>query len=63
MLASAVFVIALSIESLVNADMDMDMDTPSAEGSAVDITSIYQIRHSLLDKDFPVSLCFQDKVL
>jgi hypothetical protein len=41
MLASAVFIIVLSIESLVNVDMDIDMDTPSAEASAVDMTSIY----------------------
>jgi hypothetical protein len=61
MLASAVFVIASSIENLVNANMDTV--TPSAEVSGVDITNIYQIRHSLLVKDFLVSPCFPVRAL
>ena len=43
--ANAVFVIALSIESPVDADADAD--TRNAEASAVDMHSIYQIRLSL----------------
>jgi hypothetical protein len=61
MLASAVFVIASSIENPVNANTDTV--TPNAEVSAVDITSIYQIRHSLSAKDFPVSPCFPVRAL
>jgi hypothetical protein len=61
MLASAVFVIASSIENPVNANTDTV--TPNAEVSAVDITSIYQIRHSLSAKDFPVSPCFLVRAL
>jgi hypothetical protein len=61
MLASAVFVIASSIENPVNANTDTV--TPNAEVSAVDMPSIYQIRHSLLAKDFPVSPCFPVRAL
>ena len=59
MLASAVFVIVLSIESPVN----VDALTRNEEASGVDITSIYPIRHSLLAKDFLVSHCFPAKAL
>jgi hypothetical protein len=59
MLASAVFVIASSIESPVN----VDAATPSAGVSGVDITSIYQIRHLLSDKDFQAFLCFPVRAL
>jgi hypothetical protein len=61
MLASVVFVIVLSIESPVNANMDTV--TPNAEVSAVDITSIYQIMRSLSAKDFPAFLCFPVRAL